>query len=67
MKIWCVHGEVDTVVLTDRSRNMVRALEEAGNTCVMYEEVPGAAHNSWDHAFADDRALEYLFSTEKKV
>ena len=66
-KIWCVHGSVDTVVLTDRSRNMVRALEEAGNPSVIYEEVPGAGHNSWDHAFADDRALDYLFSAKKKV
>lgn len=61
MKIWCVHGELDKTVLTLRSRNMVQALKEAGNTQVIYDEVAGAAHNSWDHAFSDDRALEYLF------
>ncbi|MBO5760307.1 MAG: phospholipase [Lentisphaeria bacterium] len=65
MKIWCVHGEVDSTVLTQRSRDMIRALQEAGNTHTIYEEVPGAGHNSWDHAYKDDRALEYLFSAGK--
>lgn len=65
MKVWCVHGGVDTTVLTKRSQDMVQALKEAGNTRVVYEEVAGAGHNSWDHAFADDRALEYLFSVSK--
>ena len=67
MKIWCVHGELDTTVLTERSGKMVQALKDAGNTQVVYEVVPGAGHNSWDHAFADDRALEYLFSARKNL
>ena len=65
MRVWCVHGELDTTVLTSRSREMVQALREAGNESVIYDEVPGAAHNSWDHAFSDDRALEYLFLGKK--
>ncbi len=61
------HGGEDSVVLPARSRNMVRAPEDAGCKTIRYVEVPRVKHNSWDKAFADDSALDYVFNAENPL
>ena len=55
------HGDSDTSVLPSRSRDMVRALEKAGNKTVRYVELPGVGHNAWDYAFVDE-SLDWMMS-----
>ena len=56
------HGALDTTVPTSRSRDMIAALKAAGCAEILYRELPDAAHNAWDAAFADETALDFLFS-----
>ena len=60
-KIMVYHGAQDTVVLPSRSRDMVQALQEAGNQNVRYTELPGVGHNAWDYAYCDE-AFDWMFS-----
>ena len=61
LRVCDYHGALDTVVPTSRSRDMVEALREAGCGHILYRELPGAAHNAWDPAFADETALDFVF------
>ncbi len=47
---WCFHGDADTAVKVDMSRNMIEALKKAGGK-PEYTEYPGVGHNSWDKAY----------------
>lgn len=58
--IWAFHGAKDEVVLPRESQKMVEAVKEAGGT-VTYTEFEDADHNSWDAAYADQKAIRWLF------
>lgn len=60
------HGDADKVVPVSRSRNMIEALRKQGNDRILYRELPGVNHNAWDPAFADDTALDFIFSQTKR-
>ena len=62
MNITVFHGAVDPTVPVSRSRNMVEALRRAGNTNVLYVELPGVGHCSWELAFGDRAAMDKFFS-----
>lgn len=62
--VWVFHGADDSVVHADYSRNMVKAIENAGGK-PKYTEYPGVNHNSWDNAFAEPELLKWLFSHRK--
>jgi predicted peptidase len=47
---WCFHGDADDAVPVDRSREMMKALWEAGGH-PNYTEYAGVGHNSWDKAY----------------
>jgi len=59
------HGELDTAVLTQRSRNMYAALKQAGSQSVTYVEVPGGLHDSWNPAYKNPNNLVWFFSQKK--
>lgn len=61
LRVCDYHGALDTVVPTSRSRDMVKALRKAGCRQILYRELPDAAHNAWDAAFADETALDFIF------
>lgn len=61
LRVCAFHGARDATVPPSRSRDMVAALRAAGNDRIMYRELPDAAHNAWDAAFADDAALDFIF------
>lgn len=61
LPIWAYHGDLDTTVPTVRSRNMVRAIWEAGGN-VRYSELPEVAHCSWIQAYGNEKTLDWLYS-----
>lgn len=63
MNLVAFHGGSDSVVPVERSRRMVEAVHKAGNDQIMYVELPGVGHNSWDAAFGDQAAMDKFFST----
>ncbi len=64
--IWIFHGELDGVVPTIASRNMVTALKKAGGKPT-YTEYVGVRHNSWTPAYADEKLWKWLFAQQKKT
>ncbi len=63
--IWAFHGEADTVVPAERSRQMVEAVRAAGNRNVKYTEYPAVGHNSWDKAFGDPEFATWLLAQKR--
>ncbi len=61
---WLFHGEEDSVVPVEHSRNMVNALREM-DANVRYTEYPGVNHNSWDYAFEEDQLLKWVFEQSR--
>lgn len=61
LRVCDYHGAIDSVVPTSRSRDMIKALREAGCKEILYRELPDTGHNSWDAAFADDTSLDFVF------
>jgi predicted peptidase len=64
LPIWVFHGEVDSVVPTIRSKNMIAALERAGGQ-PRYTEYPKCDHNSWTPAIQEPDLLPWLFSQKR--
>jgi predicted peptidase len=62
---WCFHGGADPTVPVARSRDMVRALWQAGGH-PNYTEYPGVGHNSWDKAYATADLYEWLLAHKLK-
>jgi len=65
LPIYMLHGALDNSVPCSRSREMMAALEKAGNTQSVYIEYPDLAHNVWDACFADEKALQWLYEQKK--
>ncbi len=61
---WFFHGDADSVVKTDFSRNMVKGLKAIGAS-VKYSEYSGVGHNCWDRAYGTKEFWEWLFSQKK--
>ena len=66
MNIVVFHGASDPTVPVERSRNMVAAVRRAGNARILYVELPGVGHNSWETAFGDRAAMDKFFSTLRR-
>lgn len=62
--MWIFHGGADPVVNPEQSRRMLKAVEEAGGD-VRYTEYPGVSHNSWDKAYGDEEAIEWLLAQRR--
>jgi len=64
MPLWIFHGDADEVVPVDVSRNIVKALRDAGGN-PKYTEYPGVNHNSWSRAYRDPELVEWLFAQNR--
>ena len=62
---WCFHGDADTAVKVDFSREMIKALKEAGGS-PRYDEYKGVGHNSWDKAYGTAELYEWLLKQRLK-
>jgi predicted peptidase len=63
--IWVFHGAKDRAVKVERSREMVKALKEAGGH-PKYTEYPEEGHASWVPAYKDPAMMKWLFAQKKK-
>ncbi|MDR0371924.1 MAG: prolyl oligopeptidase family serine peptidase [Prevotellaceae bacterium] len=59
------HGDSDTVVSPENSRNAYIELKAEGSDLVEYYEYAGVGHESWSQAFEEPDFLEWLFSQKK--
>jgi predicted peptidase len=63
--IWIFHGDADEVIPVDVSRELVKALRDAGGN-PKYTEYPGVNHASWEIAYRDPELIEWLFAQSRK-
>ncbi len=65
LPIWAFHGADDDVVPPAETKVMVERVRQAGGD-VKLTIFPKTGHNSWDQAYADKKAIRWLFSQKKK-
>lgn len=59
--IYTFHGDQDSAVPVDGTREMVNALKEAGSSLIQYEELVGYEHNVWTYAANKEGLIDWLF------
>lgn len=64
--IWTFHGSDDNAVPVQGSRDMDKALRDAGSKVSKYTEYPGVKHPSWTNAWKEAEIVPWLFSQHKK-
>lgn len=64
LPVWAFHGDADTAVPVERSREMVQAIEQAGGRPV-YTEYPGVGHGSWTPTFESRQVWDWLFAQRR--
>ncbi|MEI7683834.1 MAG: alpha/beta hydrolase-fold protein [Planctomycetota bacterium] len=62
---WNFHGDADPTVKVDLSRNMIKALKDAGGA-PRYSELPGVGHNAWDAAYGNPEFFTWLLEQKQK-
>lgn len=62
LSVW--HGDADRAVPVERSRRMISALQALGDS-PDYRELPGIGHGSWNQAYGEDGALDWLFAQRR--
>lgn len=62
--VWAFHGDKDTVVPVEKSRELIDALRKAGGN-PRYTEYAGVGHDSWTPALAEPQILPWLFGHKK--
>lgn len=65
MPIYLVHGEIDTAVAVQGSREPAAALKAAAAP-VRYAELVGTHHNSWDAAYASEDVIGWLLAQRRR-
>ncbi len=63
--LWAFHGGKDTVVPTDRSQRMVKAIKENGNRDVKLTVYPELGHGIAKATYSDAAVYEWLFKWKK--
>jgi predicted peptidase len=62
---WCFHGDADKAVPVQLSRDIIKALKDAGGS-PKYDEYPGVPHNSWDRAYGTAELYDWMLKQQKK-
>lgn len=62
--VWTFHGDKDTAVPVNCSRDMAKALEACGGK-IQYREYPGAGHDVWTRTYNDSDVLAWFFSQHR--
>ena len=62
--IWAFHGSDDAVVIPERSRDMIQALQRVGSN-PRYTEYPGVGHDSWTETYQNFEVLDWFFSQRR--
>lgn len=67
LPLWAVHGSNDTVVLPERSREMITAIQAIGGT-PRYSELAGVGHDSWKQAYDPESGiLNWMFQQRRQT
>jgi predicted peptidase len=62
---WCFHGDADEIIPASQTRDMVRAIQEAGGKA-LYHEFIGVDHNQCaDHVYALPDLYEWLLRQDR--
>ena len=64
--VWAFHGTLDTVVFPCGSRDMVKAMAEAGPRELRYTEYPDEQHSSWERAWREPGLFPWMFAQAKE-
>ena len=59
--IWTFHGDVDTTLPAEGTRQLVAAIQAAGGN-VIYTEMAGYGHNIWPAAAATEGLVDWIFA-----
>lgn len=62
---WCWHGDKDTAVKVEKSRELIEAMKKAGGD-PRYTELEFVGHNCWDAAYATPELIEWMMKQKKK-
>ena len=62
---WCFHGDADTAVKVERSRDMIKAIKDAGGS-PRYDEYAKVGHNSWDRAYGNVELYSWFLKHSTK-
>ena len=62
--IWAFHGDTDTVVKPQRSRDMIAAIKAAGGS-PRYTEYPKTGHDSWKATYANRELYAWMFAQRR--
>lgn len=63
--IWAMHGEADPTVPVSGTKDMEKAIHEAGGTKIKTTYYPGLGHSIWTQAFSENGLIEWLLSQSK--
>ncbi len=63
---WAFHGELDESVPVARSRDMIKALKDAGAK-PRYNEYPGVGHKVWSKAMSEGDFLPWMFAQKRSA
>jgi predicted peptidase len=66
LPIWCFHGDADTNVPVEKTREMVAEIRKAGGE-VKYTEYKGGGHNVWDRAYDDPELWKWLLAQKRSA
>ena len=64
MPVWAFHGEADTTVLPEKSKEMVAWVNAAGGDPKL-TTYPGVGHNSWDNAYRNENLGAWFLEHRK--
>lgn len=62
--LWVFHGDADQTVPVSRSRDMVKAITNAGGH-PKYTEYPGLGHDAWTPTYNNITAWDWLFAQHR--
>ncbi|WP_439621872.1 prolyl oligopeptidase family serine peptidase [Gemmata sp.] len=65
LPVWAFHGDADTAVKVEGSREMIEAIKKAGGS-PKYTEYPKVGHNSWDAAYGTGDLYTWLLEQKTK-
>jgi len=61
---WCWHGDKDTAVKVEKSRELIEAMKKAGAD-PRYTELEYVGHNCWDAAYATPELIDWMMKQKK--
>ena len=64
LPVWAFHGDADTAVPMQRSKEMVDAINAAGGHAKL-TIYPGVGHDSWTRTYADPKFWEWLLKQKR--